>query len=256
METHASLAIRFAKRLKQIIRFVALRACLFIFCMTACVWITLLILPGSRGSRFDAVWNETPQLYEWIHLSTDESFSTLTICLSNKTSRRTGFGVFIDKCNANIFDELRFYAEIPAFNDHRNQMRDINLEFKGFVFRLDNGFRVAMSKSFERSLYNRLWLLEMFDAVPRSQYAPELLRQTRGLEFSLPIWFVLLATGGYPMWLLFHGPVRRWRRRRRNLCIHCGYNLTGNTTGKCSECGATLNSKVVNDTMKPGPPSD
>ncbi len=26
-------------------------------------------------------------------------------------------------------------------------------------------------------------------------------------------------------------------RRRRGLCIKCGYNLTGNTTGTCPECG-------------------
>ncbi len=29
----------------------------------------------------------------------------------------------------------------------------------------------------------------------------------------------------------------RFRRRRSGLCLECGYNLTGNITGKCSECG-------------------
>jgi len=33
---------------------------------------------------------------------------------------------------------------------------------------------------------------------------------------------------------------RRNVRRKLQLCIHCGYNLTGNTTGICSECGAEI----------------
>lgn len=31
--------------------------------------------------------------------------------------------------------------------------------------------------------------------------------------------------------------VRRSARRRRNHCTNCGYNLTGNTSGQCPECG-------------------
>jgi hypothetical protein len=39
--------------------------------------------------------------------------------------------------------------------------------------------------------------------------------------------------------LLFAGKiVRAARRRRRGLCRECGYDLTGNTTGTCPECGA------------------
>ena len=29
----------------------------------------------------------------------------------------------------------------------------------------------------------------------------------------------------------------RWLRRKHGLCVRCGYNLTGNTSGICSECG-------------------
>ncbi len=46
--------------------------------------------------------------------------------------------------------------------------------------------------------------------------------------------------GFYPAISLFRGPVRRHRRRRRGLCIKCGYNLTGNTTGVCPECGTAF----------------
>ncbi len=59
--------------------------------------------------------------------------------------------------------------------------------------------------------------------------------RVRGVQ--LPMWslFTLLAT--YPTIAFIRGPLRRWRRRRRGLCVACGYDLTGNVTGVCSECG-------------------
>jgi len=36
---------------------------------------------------------------------------------------------------------------------------------------------------------------------------------------------------------------RRWRRRFRlthGLCLTCGYNLTGNVSGRCPECGERI----------------
>lgn len=33
------------------------------------------------------------------------------------------------------------------------------------------------------------------------------------------------------------GTIRRCRRRRMGLCIKCGYDLTGNVSGVCPECG-------------------
>ncbi len=45
--------------------------------------------------------------------------------------------------------------------------------------------------------------------------------------------------------VLFVSP--RWRRRqrhRRGLCTGCGYDLTGNESGKCPECGAPIEVKA------------
>jgi predicted RNA-binding Zn-ribbon protein involved in translation (DUF1610 family) len=33
---------------------------------------------------------------------------------------------------------------------------------------------------------------------------------------------------------------RRYRRRRRGECLDCGYNLTGNVSGVCPECGTAI----------------
>jgi hypothetical protein len=55
---------------------------------------------------------------------------------------------------------------------------------------------------------------------------------------------LLLVLLSYPAMALVRGPLRRFRRRRRGLCGKCGYNLTGNVTGVCSECGASIAAPV------------
>ena len=58
-----------------------------------------------------------------------------------------------------------------------------------------------------------------------------------------PTWTVSTIFAAYPMLAFFRGPLRRWRRRRRGLCIRCGYNLEGNVSGVCPECGAEVKTK-------------
>ena len=50
-------------------------------------------------------------------------------------------------------------------------------------------------------------------------------------------WLVALILFTYPTIVFIRGPLRRWRRCRKGLCMKCGYNLTGNTSGICPECG-------------------
>lgn len=58
----------------------------------------------------------------------------------------------------------------------------------------------------------------------------------RLIHISVPLWLPLLAVA-IPMAILFY------RDRRRILpgyCRECGYNLTGNQSGVCPECGSGL----------------
>ena len=59
----------------------------------------------------------------------------------------------------------------------------------------------------------------------------------------VPFWLVLLLTTFPTAWL--------WQRDRRRIqpgcCLRCEYDLTGNVSGKCSECGAKF---------QPGPAPD
>ena len=55
-------------------------------------------------------------------------------------------------------------------------------------------------------------------------------------EIGLPIWILLLPAAISTAFLF-------WRDRRRippGHCQRCGYNLTGNVSGKCPECGTPI----------------
>ena len=59
----------------------------------------------------------------------------------------------------------------------------------------------------------------------------------RSLSLTIPLWMPLLLFAACPTIAFIRGPVRRWRRRKRGECVACGYNLTGNVSGVCPECG-------------------
>jgi predicted RNA-binding Zn-ribbon protein involved in translation (DUF1610 family) len=62
-----------------------------------------------------------------------------------------------------------------------------------------------------------------------------------GVPFTtvVPLWsFALLFMIGAGIWPLV--ALRRVRRRRKGRCSQCGYDLTGNVSGRCPECGSTV----------------
>ena len=70
----------------------------------------------------------------------------------------------------------------------------------------------------------------------RVMWHPEIERDvTRGYtELQVPLWFVVLLAWSY---VLF----RWWKRRvRPGHCAGCGYDLTGNVSGVCPECGLSV----------------
>jgi hypothetical protein len=56
---------------------------------------------------------------------------------------------------------------------------------------------------------------------------------------GLPLWAVLALFMLYPAVAFLRGPYRRYRRRVAGRCVRCGYDLTGNVSGVCPECGHT-----------------
>lgn len=62
-------------------------------------------------------------------------------------------------------------------------------------------------------------------------------QSTSTTEVSAPLWFAVFAFAAYPTYRISVAPFSRRRRRRRGLCVGCGYDLRGNVSGVCSECG-------------------
>ena len=60
------------------------------------------------------------------------------------------------------------------------------------------------------------------------------------VSFDLPLFGPFALFAAYPAIAFIRGPVGRWRRRRRGLCIKCGYDLTGNVSGVYPECGTEV----------------
>jgi hypothetical protein len=64
-----------------------------------------------------------------------------------------------------------------------------------------------------------------------------------GVMYSLafPAWRVSLL---FLLGLAFFGvrPLRRYRRRRRGLCVKCAYDLRGAVSDRCPECGTPIRS--------------
>jgi hypothetical protein len=56
----------------------------------------------------------------------------------------------------------------------------------------------------------------------------------------VPFWLLLIIFAVPPSLAFVRGPLRRWWRLRNSRCLLCGYNLTGNVSGRCPECGTVI----------------
>ena len=61
------------------------------------------------------------------------------------------------------------------------------------------------------------------------------------LKVKVPYWFGIIVFAALPT--ILTSRLVRSRRRLPGSCKHCGYNLTGNVSGVCPECGKPIASK-------------
>lgn len=62
---------------------------------------------------------------------------------------------------------------------------------------------------------------------------------------GIPCWLAVVIFAFLPMLLICRSATRRFRgrlRTSRGRCYKCGYNLTGNASGLCPECGSKISS--------------
>ena len=57
---------------------------------------------------------------------------------------------------------------------------------------------------------------------------------------GFPVWMLAALFISYPATSIVCSLVRRHRRSRHGLCTRCAYDLTGNTSGTCPECGTKI----------------
>lgn len=60
------------------------------------------------------------------------------------------------------------------------------------------------------------------------------------MKVAVPLWIPTLLLAVVPFVAFLLGPVRRWHRRKRGRCVCCTYDLTGNESGVCPECGVVV----------------
>ena len=70
----------------------------------------------------------------------------------------------------------------------------------------------------------------------RTNWSPKLVSLSTLWFTQVPLWIPTLAFAVFPTIALVSAVARR-RRLPPNHCKDCGYDLTGNVSGVCSECG-------------------
>jgi len=89
----------------------------------------------------------------------------------------------------------------------------------------------------------RMTLFAFSSRLPNPPLLPN--QATLVVGFETPFWFPVLGLMVYPFIIFLCGPVKKWRRRRRGRCVKCAYDLTGNVSGVCPECGTKIGEREI-----------
>jgi hypothetical protein len=93
--------------------------------------------------------------------------------------------------------------------------------------------------SFEGSASSAGWQLLGFVFCPTQ--VSDRPTMTFATLYIIPLWSIVLVTLPLPMiWLRPMQRLRQWRRGRQGSCPTCSYNLKGNASGVCPECGSKI----------------
>ena len=103
------------------------------------------------------------------------------------------------------------------------------------VLGIPPGFRVSPARPSRDIL---AWYMPVLIDIPYSAWT---------FGFTTRCWYVAGIILTLQGWLVYRAELyhwlmckTKWYRRRHNLCLTCGYDLTGNVSGVCSECGVEV----------------
>ena len=117
-------------------------------------------------------------------------------------------------------------------------------DFRGYSFGWET-FRVTSSASLhsiERNpaIYDNLGLSDSQLRRVRFRRSHETVHE----RLDVSPWLIVAAFGAYPAIALVRTVRRRRTRNQPGLC-ECGYDLTGNESGACPECGTVIAGSVI-----------
>lgn len=82
-----------------------------------------------------------------------------------------------------------------------------------------------------------------YDATPEHRslfFNSHLQGPYRVTWLAFPLWLTTASLAMVGLLPVVRGPIRQARRRWKGWCLDCGYDLTGNHSGRCPECGLRL----------------
>ena len=83
--------------------------------------------------------------------------------------------------------------------------------------------------------------MDWFDASQDNHnYPKNSHNDLNSMHITFPIFILVALFAYYPYLVFLQRPYTRWKRQRKGQCHQCGYDLAGNVTGVCSECGAEI----------------
>ena len=84
--------------------------------------------------------------------------------------------------------------------------------------------------------YFAMWSYGVGEDKAGNHYQLKAMR--RNVEFEVPAWFLIIVLASYPALACVRTVCRRRQyQTKHGLCVRCSYDLTGNESGVCPECG-------------------
>ncbi|MHC4065841.1 MAG: RING finger protein [Planctomycetota bacterium] len=101
-----------------------------------------------------------------------------------------------------------------------------------------SSLQVVMQLPVGWRVYRGSWYLRWWPGWGVSTSSP-----SGSWHIRFPLVFLIPFFAAYPALVVYRG-ARRRRRRKRGLCKSCKYDLTGNESGVCPECGTPIKDAV------------
>ena len=135
---------------------------------------------------------------------------------------------------------LEIASRFRSFEMYWESDNDLTLDCWSLLIHLDRGHITLLHSEYQSSPGKRFFMHGIgYENWCRFEVLSMDKRGFRHWNVRFPIWAVFILFAAHPTVAFIRGPLRRRRRRRKGWCMTCGYDLTGNTTGICPECGTS-----------------